>query len=249
MTETVEVNDTIIGDVLEAQILAGLATHKYRERGLAQISWTAEAANHSYHPVKQYLESLEYDGDKHIEALTKHFVDADAMFPTWLKRWLVGSVCRIYENGKQNRMLVLEGRQNLGKSYFVRWLAQALPYLHIEAPIAINDTDSYVRSMGRWVWGVPALSGTTGRPEAGGMTGGGFELVGGFWAIGGGDNPPCDPCDMNCDGDINAFDIEPFLDLLFDPNAKPCNTCTGDVNADGNINAFDIEPFLECLFP
>ncbi len=60
---------------------------------------------------------------------------------------------------------------------------------------------------------------------------------------------PCDPCDMNCDGDINAFDIEPFLDLLFDPNARPCNTCTGDVNADGNINALDIEPFLECLFP
>ena len=62
------------------------------------------------------------------------------------------------------------------------------------------------------------------------------------------DGVPCDPCDMNCDGDINAFDIEPFLDLLFDPNPQPCNTCTGDVNADGNINAFDIEPFLNCLF-
>ncbi len=31
----------------------------------------------------------------------------------------------------------------------------------------------------------------------------------------------CDPCDMNCDGDINAFDIEPFLDLLFGPNPDP----------------------------
>jgi len=58
----------------------------------------------------------------------------------------------------------------------------------------------------------------------------------------------CDPCDMNCDGDINAFDIEPFLDLLFGPG-PPCNTCTGDVNGDGVIDAFDIEPFLECLFP
>ena len=59
----------------------------------------------------------------------------------------------------------------------------------------------------------------------------------------------CQPCDMNCDGDINAFDIEPFLDLLFDPNAVPCDSCTGDANGDGNIDAFDIEPFLECLFP
>ena len=92
------------------------------------------------------------------------------------------------------------------------------------------------------------LSGTIGQPDAGAMTGGEFELVGGFWAIGGGDNPPCDPCDMNCDGDINAFDIEPFLDLLFG-GADPCAPCTGDANSDGNVDAFDIEPFLECLFP
>ena len=59
----------------------------------------------------------------------------------------------------------------------------------------------------------------------------------------------CDPCDMNCDGEVNAFDIEPFLDLLFGPNPQPCDTCTGDVNGDGSIDAFDIEPFLNCLFP
>ena len=58
----------------------------------------------------------------------------------------------------------------------------------------------------------------------------------------------CDPCDVNCDGDVNAFDIEPFLDLLFDPRATPCNTCTGDANADGTFDAFDIEGFLICLF-
>ncbi len=58
----------------------------------------------------------------------------------------------------------------------------------------------------------------------------------------------CDPCDMNCDGNINAFDIEPFLDLLFGPG-PPCAPCPGDVNGDGTIDAFDIEPFLECLFP
>ncbi len=53
---------------------------------------------------------------------------------------------------------------------------------------------------------------------------------------------------MNCDGAVNAFDIEPFLDLLFG-GGVPCNTCTGDTNGDGRIDAFDIEPFLNCLFP
>ncbi len=71
------------------------------------------------------------------------------------------------------------------------------------------------------------------------------KAKGGNWLFG----TSCVPCDMNCDDDINSFDIEPFLDLLFDPKAKPCDTCTGDVDGNGDINAFDIEPFLECLFP
>ena len=58
----------------------------------------------------------------------------------------------------------------------------------------------------------------------------------------------CEPCDANCDGTVDAFDIGPFLDLLFNAGV-PCNTCTGDTNADGNIDALDIEPFLNCLFP
>ena len=58
----------------------------------------------------------------------------------------------------------------------------------------------------------------------------------------------CNPCDMNCDGRVNAFDIEAFIGLLF-AGEQPCDSCTGDVNADGVIDAFDIEPFLECLFP
>ena len=62
------------------------------------------------------------------------------------------------------------------------------------------------------------------------------------------DPPPCDPCDANCDGLVDAFDIEPFLDLLFG-GAVPCEACAGDANGDGEMNAFDIEPFLDCLFP
>ena len=54
--------------------------------------------------------------------------------------------------------------------------------------------------------------------------------------------------DLDGDGDINALDIEDFIDLLFN-SGVPCNTCTGDVNADGTIDALDIEPFLNCLFP
>ena len=58
----------------------------------------------------------------------------------------------------------------------------------------------------------------------------------------------CEPCDMDCDGDVDAFDIEPFLGILFGGD-EPCLPCTGDADGDGDVDAFDIEPFLECLFP
>ncbi len=67
-----------------------------------------------------------------------------------------------------------------------------------------------------------------------------------------------DPCpggcgfaaaDMDCNGVIDALDIEPFICLLFDPNCVPCSTCAGDVNGDGTVNAEDIEPFINILFP
>ncbi|MCH7872206.1 MAG: hypothetical protein IID33_10955 [Planctomycetes bacterium] len=58
----------------------------------------------------------------------------------------------------------------------------------------------------------------------------------------------CEPCDMNCDGSIDALDIEPFLALLVN-GATPCDECTGDVDGNGTIDALDIEPFLACLFP
>ncbi len=59
--------------------------------------------------------------------------------------------------------------------------------------------------------------------------------------------------DLNCDGDINAFDIEPFLVALFDPDNYPiqypdCDINNADINGNGAIDAFDIEPFLELLF-
>jgi hypothetical protein len=61
--------------------------------------------------------------------------------------------------------------------------------------------------------------------------------------------------DANCDGTLDAFDIEPFIDLLVDPNRYRARfpDCDGerfcDMNDDGAIDAFDIEPFINALIP
>jgi hypothetical protein len=60
------------------------------------------------------------------------------------------------------------------------------------------------------------------------------------YAIGGG----CHRADTNCDGLVDAFDIEPFIYAL---GGQPCAHCAGDINGDGVLDAFDIEPFIDCL--
>ncbi|MGE0479719.1 MAG: hypothetical protein AB7Q17_04525 [Phycisphaerae bacterium] len=58
--------------------------------------------------------------------------------------------------------------------------------------------------------------------------------------------------DVNCDGALNNFDIDPFVLAIVDPAgyaaAYPgCSRFSADVNADGRIDNFDIEPFVTCL--
>ncbi len=74
-----------------------------------------------------------------------------------------------------------------------------------------------------------------------GNTGMGSGLLGLLGMLG----KPCDPCDTNCDGSVNAFDIEPFIKIL--DGAQRCSPCAGDTDKDGTVNAFDIEPFIKCL--
>lgn len=60
------------------------------------------------------------------------------------------------------------------------------------------------------------------------------------------------PGDLNCDGLVNNFDIDPFVMAIGDideyfasfPGCRPANA---DVNGDGCVNNFDIDPFVVCV--
>jgi hypothetical protein len=65
--------------------------------------------------------------------------------------------------------------------------------------------------------------------------------------------PPGLRGDVNCDGNIDFFDIDPFLLALFDPAAyaiafPDCDLSRADVNGDTLVNFFDIDPFVDLLF-
>ena len=67
---------------------------------------------------------------------------------------------------------------------------------------------------------------------------------------------PCGPSvyrgDLNCDGDVNTFDIDPFVLALTNPTGYAalfpgCPLLNADCNCDGDVNTFDIDPFVLCL--
>jgi hypothetical protein len=58
--------------------------------------------------------------------------------------------------------------------------------------------------------------------------------------------------DLNCDGAVNTFDIDPFVLALTSPAAYAaqfsyCDYTLADCNGDGLVNAFDIDPFVALL--
>jgi hypothetical protein len=58
--------------------------------------------------------------------------------------------------------------------------------------------------------------------------------------------------DLNCDGFVNNFDIDPFVLALSDPQAyaaayPECDAQSADVNRDGVVNNFDIDAFVGLL--
>ena len=85
--------------------------------------------------------------------------------------------------------------------------------------------------------GVFELSGTIGQPEAGVvMSGGPFEMTGGFWpgAIGG--SIPC-AGDLDGDGDTDLADLGI---LLADFGCASPGPCPGDLDGDGDTDLADL---------
>lgn len=60
------------------------------------------------------------------------------------------------------------------------------------------------------------------------------------------------PGDMNCNGVVDNFDIDPFVMALSSPEGYAtsfplCNLLCADVNGDGLVNNFDINAFVDML--
>ncbi len=170
LTGDVTVNGTPMTKVIAAQIRTALRDRMIRPIGAVDDVILTEAARFAYHPLRDYLEKLTWDGIPRIEQLAHYCTGTDSpiIYPdgttkpllnVYLRRWLIGACAKIYDQA-QNMMLVLVGPQRSGKSTLARWFCP-LPQFFLENAINTQDKDTFVRLMNYWIWEVAELDATT----------------------------------------------------------------------------------------
>lgn len=108
-------------------------------------------AAHHYHPIREYLDGLTWDGVKRADTLLIDFLAAEdtAYTRTVTRKMLLAAVARIYNPGaKFDSMLVLVGGQGIGKSYFIRQLGD--PWSS-DSVIDIKGRESFEQLQGAWI--------------------------------------------------------------------------------------------------
>ena len=154
MDNRIYLGDNPITDINEAQIRSQLGdTYRgYSSRNKVSDAIMVLADQRPFHPLKDWLQDTSYDGGDHFNRLVSHFVDIDGIFPTFLRKWMIGGVARIMA-GEFNPMLVLDGAQGIGKSYFARWLCPLPEYFCMEK-LTDDSKDTTLRMIAIWIWEV-----------------------------------------------------------------------------------------------
>lgn len=124
------------------------------------------AGDRPFHPVREYLESLTWDGTRRLhEWLHCHLgVEPSPYSAAVGSRWLISAVARIFQPGcKADCCLILEGPQGIKKSTTLRTLAE--PWFIDHVP-DLGTKDSLIQVHSAWVIELAELESIT-RAEVG----------------------------------------------------------------------------------
>jgi predicted P-loop ATPase len=153
-----------LDDKLFKFIAAEVSRHYKSTTEQLDIAINDLAYKNQYHPIKNYLNSLSYDGGPHFQRLVSCFDNSDKLFSTWLRKWLIGVVAKTV-TGAQNPMLVINGPQGIGKSKFASWLCSKVPNYFIESTINTDDKDTFDMLASCWIWEVSELGASLRRSD------------------------------------------------------------------------------------
>ena len=165
MTDELMFCGTRLTQAREASVITNLLDFGLTGRQMILDCIQVAAINNMYHPLKDYLNGLEWDKQDRLttflDCLT--FKCDNEWGRAMVKKWMLGAVAKVFEQA-QLYMLVLDGKQGCGKSYLSRWLCP-IPEYFIEGPINPGDKDTDMMSISKWIWEVSELQSTTRRSD------------------------------------------------------------------------------------
>lgn len=115
----------------------------------------------SFHPVREYLNSLTWDGQERVEDVLIDYLGAEDCPYTKAvcKLHLVAAVARVFRPGcKYDYMLTLTGKQGIGKSTLIRYLA-GNPYFN-DSITELKGKDTMEALQGSWLIELGEMSAT-----------------------------------------------------------------------------------------
>jgi len=128
---------------------------------VAGLAVQTVARDRTFHPVRQKLDSLKWDGIRRIDAWLCLYLGADTNDYTSAvgARWLISAVARIYRPGvKADCALILEGDQGLMKSTALETLAS--PWFTDEIA-ELGSKDAAMQTRGVWIIEIAELDSMT----------------------------------------------------------------------------------------
>ena len=111
------------------------------------------ASEKSYHPIRNFLEALHWDGKNRISSLLPRFLGTDDNEYTReiMRLLMMAAIHRIYEPGcKFEIMVCLVGGQGAGKSTFFRFLAVNDEWFTDDLK-RMDDENVYSKMQGHWI--------------------------------------------------------------------------------------------------
>ena len=106
-----------------------------------------------YHPVRDYLDSLRWDGAARLELLFPYYFRAgEGPYERAVSRWwAISAVARVYQPGCQaDSMVVIEGAQGARKSSGLAVLAVQREWF-LDSPVLIGERDGFEILRGKWI--------------------------------------------------------------------------------------------------
>jgi hypothetical protein len=123
-----------------------------------------ECLDHTFDPVREYLDELKWDGVPRIDRWLTRYCGAEDTSLNWAfgRKWLIAGVRRVREPGcKFDTMLVFEGYQGQGKSTLLLLLAGGDENFSDAEIIGDGKKEQQEAVQGVWIYEIGELEGMT----------------------------------------------------------------------------------------